>query len=492
MRFFESLCLRGGFLKTDLKGSKARRLQVAILALAFGIPVLRAQTPLPELPPVDVTDFPSAAREQVQEAFDAARADSGDANASGKLGMLLDLYKQRDSAAICYKRAHQLDPAAFRWLYYLGGLQSIQGKRAEATTTLRAALGLNPDYLPARLKFAENLLAAGDGEEAGSIYETIVKEHPEAAEAYYGIGRIRAANGDLAAAVASYQRACELFPAYGAAHYGLAMAYRKLGEGPRSEEHLKLHAANRTLVPPVPDPLRDEMRALDRGAASLVQRGIAFEAAGRINDAIGDHEKALELDPEYVLAHANLIILYGKANRPEKAEEHFRAAVRLNPNSADSYYNYGVLLSKERKYVEAEGMFQKAVEINPFHSQAFHNLGVMREQQGRLEEALQFYLKAVERQPEFPRAHFNIGRILANQKKYDEAISHFLMTLSPEDESTPTYLYALSATYARAGNRGEALRYGRQAHEKAEARGQTELLRSIDRDLRTLEATEPH
>jgi protein O-GlcNAc transferase len=464
-----------------------RNFLVAILTLAFGVPVLRAQTsPLPELPQVDLTGFPSVVREQVQEAYDAARANSRDANASGKLGMLLDLYKRRESAAICYKRAHQLDPGAFRWPYYLGSLQSAQGKRAEAAITLRAALRLNPDYLPARLKLAENLLAAGDWEEAGRIYETIVKEHSDAAEAYYGIGRIRAANGDLTAAVESYRRACDLFPAYGAAHYGLALAYRKLGDGPRSEEHLKLHAAGQTLVPPVPDPLRDEMRALDRGAPSLVLRGIAFQDAGRIEDAIAEHEKALELDPEYVLAHANLIILYGRTKQPQKAEEHFRAAVRLNPNSADSYYNYGVLLFEQRKYVEAEELFRKAVEVNPFHSQAFHNLGFMREQQGRLDEALEFYHKAVERQPNYPLAQFHIGRILANQKKYDEAISHFLMALNPEDEGTPAYLYALSATYARAGNREEALKYGRRAREQAAARGQTELLRSIDKHLRTL------
>jgi len=467
---------------------RIRRGLALVGTLVLGMGRLAAQTPmLPEVPRLDIADFPSEARQQVQQAYDAARAHARDAEASGKLGMLLDLYKRRESAAICYVRAHQLDPGTFRWLYYLGSLQSAQGKRAEATATFRAALRLSPDYLPARLKFAENLLAAGDWEEAERIYESIIKEHRDAAEAYYGIGRIRTAHGDLMAAVESYRRACELFPAYGAAHYGLALAYRKLGDGAGSEEQLKLHAASQTLVPPVQDPLRDEMRALDRGAASHVQRGIGFEEAGRIEDAIVEHEKALELDPEFVQAHANLIILYGKTKQPQKAEEHFRAAVRLNPNHADSYYNYGVLLIEERKYEEAEAAFKKAVEINPFHSQAWLNLGVMRERQGRLDEALQFYRKAVERQPNFPLAHFHIGRILANQKKYDEAISHFLKTLSPEDDSTPAYLYALAAAYARAGNKESALTYGRKARDAAASRGQTLLLRRIDRDLQALE-----
>jgi type IV pilus biogenesis/stability protein PilW len=295
----------------------------------------------------------------------------------------------------------------------------------------------------------------------------------------------------LTGAVEAYRKACTLFPPYGAAHYGLAQTYRKLGDPAASEEHMKLRDASPNLVPPVPDPLHDEMRALDRGASSHLRRGLALEEAGRIEDAIAEHEKALELDPDLSLAHANLIILYGRTNQPHKAEDHFRAAVRIDPKHADSYYNYGVLLIREGKYVEAESMFRKAAEANPFHSQALQNLGFMLEKQGRVDEALQFYVKAVERQPNFPLAHFSIGKILANQRKYNEAISHFLLSLNPESERTPTYLYALAATYARAGNREEALKYGRKAREQAAALGQTQLVRSIDKDLEALEAEAP-
>jgi tetratricopeptide (TPR) repeat protein len=469
-----------------------RNLLILILVLILGVPCLPGQeAPLPELPEVNPDDFPPVVREQVQEAYDGVRADPRDSNANGRLGMLLDLYKQRESAAVCYRRAHRLDPEAFRWLYYLGSLQILQGKRPEAVDSLRAATRLKPGDLPAGLKLAESLLAAAGLEEAAAMYESLVKQHPDAAEAYYGLGRIRAANNDSKGAVEFFSRACELFPSYGAAHYGLAQAYRKLGDSRKADEQLKLHATCKTLVPPVPDPLRDEMHALDRGAPSLVQRGIAFQDAGRLDDAIAEHEKALELDPEYVLAHANLVILYGRTRQPQKAEEHFRAAVRINPNFADSYYNYGVLLFNERNDAEAEEMFRKAVEINPFHAQALHNLGFMRERQGRLDEAMEFYRKAIERQPAYPVAHFNIGRILANRKEYDEAISHLLLALDPEGENTPTYLYALSATYARAGKREEALKYSHRAREQAASRGQEDLLRSIDRDLRALEKLPP-
>lgn len=462
---------------------------VAILALAFGVPALRAQTSsLPELPQVELTDFPSAVREQVQEAYAAARAHPKDADANGKLGMLLDLYERHESAAVCYQRAHLLEPGSFRWLYYLGSLQAAQGKRGEAAVTLRSALRLNPDYLPARLKLAETLLATGKLEESGNIYAALVKRHPDSAEAQYGLGRIHAARGDLVSAVASYRKACEFFPPYGAAHYALALAYRKLKETEKSRQHMRRYEENKNLVPPLDDPLGDAMRELDLGAASHLRRGVALEQVGRLEDSVAAHEKALQLDPKLVTAHVNLIALYGRLGRPEKAEEHYRAAVSLNPNQfANIHYYYGVLLLGQGKYQEAEQAFRQALQVNPFYAEAHNNLGALLERQGRLEEALREFRKASENRPDFRLAHFHIGRILANQKKYNEAIEHFLKTLTPEDESTPTYLYALAATYARAGDGESALSYYRRAREQAVARGQTQLLTGIDRDLRILE-----
>ncbi len=459
-----------------------------VVTLGIGALLLGAQmAPFPPLPQINLNEFPAVTREQVEKAYEAVHAHPQDAEANGELGMLLDLYNRREFAATCYERAHQLDPKSFRWLYYLGTLRTEQGDREGATAAFREALRLDPGYLPARLKLAENLLTSGNLEEAGSMYEAIIKDHPGVAEAYYGLGRIRTAKGNLQGAVESYQKACELFPSYGAAHYALARAYRRLNDLQRSEEQLKLHDANQTLVPPIQDPLRDALRALDRGPASILQRGIQLEEAGRIEDSIAAHLEALKLDPGLALAHSNLIILYGKTNQPEKAEENYREAIRLNPNLAEAHYNYGVLLMGQGKMAEAEQAFRRALQANPVYAEAYNNLGVVLERQGKLEEALQCFEKAVERRPDYRLAHFHIGRILANRKDYAGAIEHFKKTLTPEDDYTPTYLYALAATYARAGDKQDALTYGRRARDAAASHGQTQLRDRIERDLQTLD-----
>src|SRR5215472_1497897 len=340
---------------------------------------------VPALPELTISDFPAEVREQVREAYDAARKHPQDATASGKLGMLLDLYHRPGEAAVCYERAHQLDAGGFQWLYYLGSLQAGQGRHSEAAETLRAALKLRPDYLPARLKVAEGLFSSGNLKASRQIYSAVVNEYPSAAEAYYGLGRIALAQSETAAAAQSFSKACELFPAYGAAHYQLAQLDRRLGKSEEYDRQFALYVRNRTLVPPVEDPLRDDLRGLDRSAASYLERGIQLDQAGRLEDAISAHERALQLDPDLMQAHVNLIILYGRAGNFRKAEEQYQAALRLNPDKyPDAYYNYGVLLMKEGKFDQAQEAFGTALKINPLYAEAHNDIGYLLERQGKL------------------------------------------------------------------------------------------------------------
>ena len=95
---------------------------------------------------------------------------------------------------------------------------------------------------------------------------------------------------------------------------------------------------------------------------------------------------------------------------------------------------------------------------------------------------------AVGDKPDFPQAHFNLGRLLVNRGEYNCAIEELLKTLSATDEEAkPTYLYAVGAAYTRAGDRDNGLRYLLKAREQAASRGQSSLLNSIDRDVRTLQ-----
>jgi len=461
-----------------------------LLFVAVGSSNLAAQSrsAVPELPRLTLDNFSPGTREQIEEAYSFARSHAEDAGASGRLAMVLQTYGLLQEAAICYQRAMQLEPNSFQWTYYLGAVEADQGHCDTAAATLRLALRIEPNYVPAKLRLANCLLASANWDASEKVYAEVAEQNPDNADAYYGLGRVRAAKRDLLGASKAYCKATELFTDFGAAHYALALTYRRLGKADQAEEQLRLYEKNKTGVPPTGDSLMAEVRALNHSATYQVQYGAELERQGKLEESAAAHEKALEIDPNLVQAHINLIELYGRLGQFEKAEEHYRASVRIEPGSAESYYNYGVLLLSAEKYSQAEETFRKTIEINPFHAGAHNNLGYLLERQSNFSEAEAEYRKAIEDKPSDRQAHFNLGRILVNQKRFQEGIQELKKTIEPEDENTPRYVYALGAAFARSGDRENALRYIRQARDGAAARGQSTLLASIERDLHTLEA----
>ena len=471
----------------------SRRVAAAALLglfLTLCMPV-EASSTLPPIPEVKPVRFPPETRAQVKQAYKAALASPRDPKAVGELGMLLDLYHRSAAAVQCYQRAHLLEPRTFRWLYYLGSLHLNQKENARAVVALQQALALKPHYVAAELDLALALLDSGKEAASEGVYKSILATWPESAEAYFGLGRIYANRGKPKQAIEYYRRACALFPFYGAAHYALARLYRLQGSAAKAKEELQLYTQHPNVLPPVPDPLRDAQWALNRDANSHLDRGFVLAQAGHLKAAIQEHEEALRLDPNLVLAHANLIILYGRMGMTAKAKQQYEDVTALAPNRfPQARYNYGVILLKQGHYQEAEKAFKDALRINPQYPEAHFNLGMAFEEQGNLSQALAEFKEALQDKPGDPEAHFQMGKILVNEGQYSEAIQHFLKALSGDSEA-PVYLYALGATYARAGDRQSALRYLKMALSQALVRHQQTLVGSIEQDLKALSNERP-
>jgi tetratricopeptide (TPR) repeat protein len=443
------------------------------------------------LPPLPLDALPPAVRERVAAAYQRAEADPASAGASGSVAMMLHAYDQFDVAEAWYGRAQQLDPAMFDWAYLRGVVQAERGRNDDAARSLREAAEKQPRYLAARLKLAEVLLARGEVDASAALYDEILKEHPEAPQAHYGRGRVDAARGRPAAAVERFLHATGLFAGFGAAYYALGLAYRDLGQAEDARSALRLYETHRLEAPPLDDPVLARVHQLKTGPLARMAEGVRLGTAGDVEGSIREHEAALEGDASLAQAHANLISLYGRAHRWDKAEEHYRAAVALAPGLAEAHYDYGVVLVEQRRPREAAEAFERALAINPNYATAHNNLGNMLEADGRGAEAESHYRAAIANDPTYRLARFNLGRLLVAQRRHAEAIAELEETLVPEDGDTPRYLYALAAAWVRAGDRDKGRRYGKEAQEKAVALGQTDLAATIARDLRSLEPTPP-
>ena len=109
---------------------------------------------------IQVNEFEPAVRDQISGAYRQAEQGSFDANTTGKLGMILQVYGRYELAETCYLRARELEPLSFRWAYYLGNLRGLLGRHREAVETLRAALKVDPGYTPALVRLAQLHLSA--------------------------------------------------------------------------------------------------------------------------------------------------------------------------------------------------------------------------------------------------------------------------------------------------------------------------------------------
>jgi protein O-GlcNAc transferase len=443
------------------------------------------------LPPLPRDALPAAVRERVAAAYQKAQANPASAEASGSVAMLLHAHDQFDLAEPWYRQASQLDPAAFDWAYLLGVVQAERGRNEEAARALRDAVRMRPRDLPARLKLAEVLLARRDVDASAALYEQILSEQPATPQAHLGLGRVEVARGRPEAAVERFRRATDLFADFGAAYYALGLAYRDLGRADDARAALQLYQAHRLDAPPLPDPVLARVRELKTSALARLAEGVRLAQMDDVEGSVRAHEAAVEADPTLAQAHANLISLYGRLGQADKAEEHYRAAIALGPGLAEAHYDYGVMLVEQRRPREAAEAFQRALAINPGYAAAHNNLGNMLEADGRAADAEVHYRAAVANDPTYRLARFNLGRMLVARQTFPEAIAELEKTLQPEDADTPRYLYALAAAWVRAGDRAKGLQYGKEAQQKAESRGQTELAATIARDLRSLEAGPP-
>ena len=441
---------------------------------------------LPPLPAVKIDSPYPAIRSQLSAALAEARAHPRDAAANGRLAMTLDAYQQYAAASVCYRRAHRLDPSSLAWLYDLAFVEKQQGLYAAAIRDFRAVLRSRPDYPAAQINLAESLRAAGRLAESSAVFDDLIQAQPGNARAFYGRGQIAAARADTAAAVRAFRRACVLFPQYGRAHYALALAYRRLGRSREAAAEMAAFAADQDRAPPATDPLRAAVLALDHTPQSYLERGLVRAQAGDLQGAIAAERQALRIEPRLAQAYVNLIELYARLGQDRLAESAYQSAVRLDPKRADCYYNHGVLLFGEKQYAPAEAAFRQALALDPNYPEAHNNLGYLLARQGDAAAAEQEFEKAIAARPNYRLARFHLGQLLVTRGRFEAAIAQFRGILEPDDASTPSYLYALGATYARAGQTALAIATLRRARDEAARRGQPALAAAVARDLAKL------
>ncbi|MBI1284985.1 MAG: tetratricopeptide repeat protein [Thiobacillus sp.] len=134
----------------------------------------------------------------------------------------------------------------------LGSFLGALGRYEEAALEFRAALVLDPRYVPAYANFADTLRAQGNETGATAILRDGLKAVPAAATLQHSLGLALVRQGETESAVVALQRAATLDPSNPRYAYVYAVALNSTGKPSEAirvaERALKQHPYNRDLL----------------------------------------------------------------------------------------------------------------------------------------------------------------------------------------------------------------------------------------------------
>ena len=156
---------------------------------------------------------------------------------------------------------------------------------------------------------------------------------------------------------------------------------------------------------------------------------------GRLDEAIDQFQKALNIAPGYPEIKTNLIIALTRKGRTDEAITHLQTLLKEYPNDAQAQYNLGNALRKKGDSQGAIAAYEKTLSIQARYPAAHYNLGIALDQNGQIDEAIAHYQEAVQEQPNYPEAYYLLGNDLLQKARVDDAIAAYEQAL----KSRPTY-----------------------------------------------------
>ena len=115
--------------------------------------------------------------------------------------------------------------------------------------------------------------------------------------------------------------------------------------------------------------------------------GTSFQAMGRFDEAIGEYERGLAIDPDYHYMQINLAELYLLQKKPEKALPLFQKAYPWMKDDAEDMYSYGDALQQTGNLREAEAVLRKSIQLDAKSMEAHLLLSEVLKKEGKSEEA---------------------------------------------------------------------------------------------------------
>jgi len=174
--------------------------------------------------------------------------------------------------------------------------------------------------------------------------------------------------------------------------------------------------------------------------------GIVAAREGNTDEAIEYFLKALELNPEHVVALGNLGSAYRQKEDWENARIVLERALRVNPDDAEANFSLGMLYAQCNDLARGYEYLQKALAARPAFPEALNSLGILYFLTGRPEEAKRSLQESIRVAPNYEQSYLDLAKVYALQGDKAEARKALeqLLKIQPDQAQAQKALEDLS------------------------------------------------
>ena len=362
-------------------------------------------------------------------------AETGSPADLGRVGMIAESFDSHAAAEAYFRRAAELAPQDFRWVYYRGCVAQETGRSDAAIEHLERARALGPLYPLTYARLGQLYLDAGRLDEAAAMFARYTKDRPEDWLGPVGSGRVALARNDPGEALRFLEEAARINADDFQVQHHLGRIHAALGDRERAAGHF----ARAQELPQggwwrFRDPMAQEMYELTSSVANLVTEferlsgtddwaalarlgeeivrrraadatmlgnlAALYRKMGRFTDAHGALDRALRVGGNEVRVHDLRAEVHLAEGGYESAIAATDRALALAPDDARAHGVRARALIMLERAPEAEVSMRRSLELAPGDAGNWFLLGEIARVQDRRAEAVAAYRRTLEIDPE--------------------------------------------------------------------------------------------
>lgn len=169
--------------------------------------------------------------------------------------------------------------------------------------------------------------------------------------------------------------------------------------------------------------IREYADRFPKRAVREFEKGVNADAEGKRDLAIRYYQKAVEIAPDFYLAHNNLGSAYQAKSDFPNARKEFERVIQLNQSDAAGYFNLSNVYMLTGQLTEARQNLDEGLRREPDSALGQFLLGSLNLRLKKLPEAELALLRAIQLSPTMAQPRLQLVNLLLEQGRKDAAAS---------------------------------------------------------------------